>query len=651
VNASGRWLILADRGGLGQALGTQLAHAGQECILAFAADVDQPQAPSKESPIWHLNPSEPRQFEQLLQAVFSPGELPLLGIIHLWSLDTPPTAELTADALAQSQLLSVGSALHLVQALGQLEEKAESNAGKPAPRLWLVTQNAMPVSDAQPTIAVAQSSLWGLGKVIALEHPSLWGGLIDLGDDIPDVAAVVARALLAADDEDQLAFRADQRYVARLVRAANPPQSASVPLHRDGTYLITGGLGALGLQVAKWLVKQGARHLVLIGRRPPSGSAWVVIEYLEQLGVEIHIAQADVAGFDELAQVFKGFETSMPPLRGLVHTAGVLDDGALWQQNWDRFVGVMRPKVQGAWNLHCLTHKTPLDFFLNFSSVIALLGNPGQSNYAAANVFLDALAHFRQSLGQPTLSVNWGLWEQGGMASASLEAKLGRMGIKPLPSAPALAALTTLLADTLTNPDRAQAAVASIDWSVFKELHGASGQQPLLVELKGTSPLPAAPPVSQQNLLQTLQTIPASEYTQHLVVYCQNLVAKTLSIRPDQLDRDQALNYLGLDSLMAIQLRNLIKNQLQVNIPTAKFMAGLSVDSLASLIAEALPTTLQPVAPFTDESSDLLPKTLEPDPVNQSQATQPTTAKQMLDNLDQLADEDVDALLQTLLTE
>ena len=185
----------------------------------------------------------------------------------------------------------------------------------------------------------------------------------------------------------------------------------------DATYLITGGLSGLGLLVARQLVAQGARNLMLLGRSEPSETTREVLEEMRQAGAQVRITQADISCYEQIARVFAEIETTMPPLGGIIHSAGVLEDGALLRQDWPHFARVMAPKVDGSWILHRLTVGKSLDFFVLFSSTAALLGSPGQGNHAAANSFLDALAYYRQAKGLPALSINWGVWAEVGSAA------------------------------------------------------------------------------------------------------------------------------------------------------------------------------------------------------------------------------------------
>ena len=329
-------------------------------------------------------------------------------------------------SLEATQTLGCGSVLHIVQALA-LQERAD------LPRLWLITRGAQAVNKNAVLPAVAQAPLWGFGRVVAQEHPMIWGGLIDLEPgsvSLHDAAVQLWEEISHSDGEDQLAFRHGQRYVARLVHAPSSGQKLPFRWRPDGSYLITGGLGDLGLLVALWMVEQGARRLILLGRTQlPPRSTWNNIEEgshlarqvgairaLEGLGASVHLAAVDVADEGQLHTFLDEFHAEgWPPIRGVVHLAGIAQGQTLLDLNLTTLNAVLRPKVIGGWLLHHILKDGPLDFFVLFSSAASLLGvlGQGQGHYAAANAFLDALAYHRQALGFPALSINWGLGRSG----------------------------------------------------------------------------------------------------------------------------------------------------------------------------------------------------------------------------------------------
>ncbi len=252
-------------------------------------------------------------------------------------------------------------------------------------------------------------------------------------------------------------------------------------LREDGTYLVTGGLGGLGLKVARWLADRGARRLVLVGRSEASQEARSQMEDLERAGVQVVARRCDVANRQQVASLLSDIRGGSSPLRGIFHLAGVLDDGVLREQTRERFDRVMASKVLGAWHLHELTREDPLEQFVLFSSAAALLGSPGQGNYAAANAFLDALAHHRRWEKRPALSVNWGAWAEVGMAARLGEAEGRRMSAAGVGSIEPLRGLLVL--EHLLAEDRIQAGVLPINWSKFFERIPPGSEPPWLSEI------------------------------------------------------------------------------------------------------------------------------------------------------------------------
>lgn len=245
---------------------------------------------------------------------------------------------------------------------------------------------------------------------------------------------------------DALRHMARAEHIGKVVIQAaeeKEPAKQALALREDATYLITGGLGGLGLKLAQWLVNRGARHLLLLGRSGVTDQSRAQVEALKRPGVEIAVRKCDVGNRAEIAAVLTRAGQEMPPLGGIFHLAGMLDDGVLREQNRERFDRVMSAKVHGAWHLHELTldrgtwYSGSLDLFVLFSSAAAILGSPGQGNYASANAFLDALAHHRRGLKLPALSVNWGSWDEVGMA-ARLKQSEGQRGWRPASAGSAL---------------------------------------------------------------------------------------------------------------------------------------------------------------------------------------------------------------------
>jgi myxalamid-type polyketide synthase MxaB len=372
----------------------------------------------------------------------------------------------------------------------------------------------------------------------------------------------------------------------------------------DGAYLITGGHGGLGLEVARWLIEQGATHLILVGRTAPRRTAQTAIQAWQQQ-VTVEVVQADVADRDQLAALLAS--PSCNSLRGIIHAAGLLDDGILLQQTWERFAAMMAPKVQGAWNLHKLTQHRPLDFLVLFSSAASVIGSAGQANYAAANAFLDALAHYRHSLGLPALSINWGPWNRVGMA-ARMEVNL-RAGITPIEPELGLEILAFLLQHSA-----AQVGVLPIDratWQVpasafFAEFH--AGSTPRTAQASHERPLPQLDP-------------------QSLAAYIQTQVGNILGVDGATLDPNQGLSELGIDSLTSVELRNALQKHFACRLPSTLLFDYPTIASLTQYLQQTL-----------------CPQTLYPQPSAPSISIRPAPSAQP-DLIQQLSEAEAEALL------
>ncbi|NEP63807.1 MAG: SDR family NAD(P)-dependent oxidoreductase, partial [Symploca sp. SIO2G7] len=464
------WLILADEQGIARQLASQLHSQREVCTLVFVGENYQQIAPEE----FTVNPNNLSELEQLIKVVTTKSTL--YGVVQCWTTEAGVDKNINSEELKHLSQLGCGTTLSLVQAL------VKAGLSQP-PRLWLVTCGAQPVPSNRPVIpGVAQSSLWGMGKVISLEHPELNCVRIDLDprQTIENQADALFKEIWSKDQENQVAWRGDGRYVARLVASHHQQATAeqqadvkSLSLREDAIYLITGGLGGLGLLVARWMADKGAKHLVLLGRRAPDDAASQKITELEIAGAQVVVEKADVSDLESMTRVLHKIEQSNIPLAGVIHAAGMLSDGVLQNQSWSGFEQVMAPKVQGAWHLHQLTQKQPLDFFLLFSSAASLFGSPGQGNHSAANAFLDGLAHYRRAMGLPGLSIHWGVVAQvGEAAERGADVMAHQQGVGVIYPNQVLESLELLISGTdhlQGNLSDVEVGVVPIEWSAWQE--------------------------------------------------------------------------------------------------------------------------------------------------------------------------------------
>lgn len=405
------------------------------------------------------------------------------------------------------------------------------------------------------------------------------------------------KAFSILDASSAFRFMAQARHIGKIVLTNEWPGGGSKPeFHAtllSSTVLITGGLAGLGLLVAQWLVEQGARHLVLMARSRPSEPAREAIALMEQTGARIAVAQGDVSRPEQVAAVLEQIEATMPPLGGIIHSAGVLDDGVLLRQEWSRFSDVMAPKVDGAWNLHVLTRDKSLEFFVLFSSAASLFGSSGQGNHAAANAFLDALAHHRRALELPALSINWGVWSEiGAAAERNVGLRVAEKGVGVIAPDQGLLLLERFMSQKVT-----QAAVLPIDWSRYLRQYEGTGTLSWLSHMSGkearswgkkqgevASREKAGEPA---DLLHQLSAAPPDRQRDMLLNHVNDQVVKVMGLATGQLiDSRQPLNELGVDSLMAVELRNLLGTSLGIktSLPATLVFDYPTIDALTDFL-------------------------------------------------------------------
>jgi microcystin synthetase protein McyG len=551
---SPRWLIFADRGGIGAMLGRMNEARGGVSTLVFPGETFE--RPGENS--FRVSPSRGEDY-LLLAREICPAELE--EVVHLWSLDAPAGDDLDGEALDAGCHLSCGSALSLVQSLVERELPRFRRA-------WFVTSGAVAAGKSSHVPGLAQAPLWGLARVVASEHPELRPVRVDLDPDAP--ATRSARALWeeigSGSPEDEIAFRDNSRCVMRLTRPVavrSGGRPGSVAFRGDASYVITGGLGGLGLLVARWMATLGARSLVLVGRSQPDMHTADRRRDLEQMGVRLELVQADVSRRDEAARLMARVGTTLPPLRGVIHAAGVLEDGVIRQLNWDRFARVLHPKVAGAWHLHRLTRNMDLDFFILFSSFTAVLGTPGQANHAAANAFLDALAFERRARGLPALSINWGAWsEVGAAADRQVDERLKAKGCGTISPDQGLHLL-----ERLWHSPAAQVAVVPVDWA---QLDVDAVRRPIFsdVGLRVTATIDPG-----EDFLGRFRAAPPLKRRALLVDHVRREVARVLGLEgAASIEPGQGFFELGMDSLTSVDLRNRLRASLQCVLPaTAAF--------------------------------------------------------------------------------
>ena len=606
----GTWLLIGDSDDLGATLELRLrAHD----IRLQRSDLDDLDARLADRPHTVILAGE-------LPPLADPASLPRTDAITLDTTDVATTLSPGLD-LSAPELLADEAAhrsdrlLRVVQALARADLPT-------APRLFILTRGAQPIdltTSALTTSALtetpdpasadlapsnlADAPLWGLGRSLALEHPEFACTRIDLDPaHPPGEADLLLRELLAAPGHDEVALRGPARLLVRLERLTDDqlPARRAASIRPDATYLLTGGLGGLGLLTAGWLADAGARHLVLASRREPDPAQSHALAELRARGVDVEHAAVDIADAPALQRLLHHIALTRPPLRGVFHLAGVLADSLVLHQTHAQLRAVFAPKVRGALLLDRLTRDLELDHFVLYSSAAALLGAPGMGSYSAANAFLGALAHQRRRAGHPALAIDWGLFSGVGMGhKADAGGRAVDRGISSFTPEHGRALLHRLL-----HVDLAELAVVALDarrWLAADPLAARFDRLAALVaEGRAAAPSPDTP-----GLIAELRHAPIAEHPPIVERFVREQVGRVLRLAPTRIDPRQLLQDLGVDSVMGLELRNHLQTALGQSLPATLIWTFPTVEQIAAHLVTRW-RAANPTAPDPTTTIDVL---------------------------------------------
>lgn len=552
--AHGSWLVLTDDTGVGAQVAQRLQGLGARVHTLGYRDAAQ------------------------LDDLMATPEL--AGVVDCWPLD------ITAESDHGRGVFGL---------LAVMKSIAQHNLS--STKVFVLTADTQPVPGSAVT-GVAQAPLWGLGRVIGhQEFAQQWGALIDvdLADDPAQLAERISAHLTGGGDEDQVALRGEVTYVPRLALCTGLTRPFPTKLAADATYLVTGGLGALGQVVTGYLAQRGARHITVLSRSAlPPRRQWATlteadphrravstIQAVERLGVHVETASVDVADAAQLRTWLEDHQRDGGRrIRGVVHAAGTVADQLLVNMSEDDFAAVLRPKVHGARALHDAFADRDLDFFVLFGSAGSTIAAPGQGNYAAANAYLDALAHHRRAQGLPALTIGWGPWSVGMVEELHLEDVYARRGIELI--TPAVGAR---ILDRLINQPVTDVVAITADWSRARHA-GLGGRLPQMFAELGAEPAPDA--AAGSSLLDVLAATPEAERPAVITGQVRGLVATVFDCAVQDIEPDDILDDIGLDSMMAMDFRVRINTMFSIDLPVLEILRGVSVNSLSERVLTEL---------------------------------------------------------------
>ncbi len=571
----GTWVIAAEQAAGAADLAAALIERCHEVIVVSADAPSTRQSARDGLRFLQIDLERREEWHSLFEDLH--GDSRLQGVLYLASFAT-------GDPTVTALRLSV-TALALVQGM-------EDSEAMPKSGLWFATCGGQGPDGRVPEVGLAGSVLWGFARTVAIEAPHLQPRLVDLDPEDAQATVRLMDELLRADGETEIAWRRGERYAARLARLEAVAEAD--PVRVDGTWLITGGTGSLGLEVAGWLAERGARTIILNARREPDSGKRRAVAALEDYGVEVKVELADIADPQQVEAMLGRIGKSEPPLVGIVHAAGTLSDGALHNLGRDRFAEVMAAKLQGAWNLHRSTAGMDLSAFVLYASAAGVLGSGGQANYAAANAFLDQLARHRRSQGLSGQSIAWGAWSSGGMAAqrqARLAAEMQAAGIGWISPHQGRQAL-----DQILDRDTASVMVLPIDWTRFTR-----SQRPgrLLSEFIPATSAATTRPASVPDFLAHLRQTPEAEREGVLVTFLQEQLQAALHLSETP-SADAGFFDLGMDSLTALDFRGRLNRAFAgvVSVPSTVAFDHPDIARLARHLAEEIGV----LPPLTDRT-------------------------------------------------
>ncbi|MBP7569535.1 MAG: acyltransferase domain-containing protein [Acidobacteria bacterium] len=601
----GRWLLVGD--------GTALVGAAEAAVRADGGDsVRLSEALERSLRRTADEPEAERDLERWLRGLGQLGGVAAFCTDRVESGDAATVEQMEQAAAAHSLLV-----VRVVRAMAA--------CGLSVP-LWVVTRGAQAAGAVPPAGSLPQAAVWGIGRVVAEEHPDCWGGLIDADPDASDdeAAAAVVRHCRAPEGERQVAFRSRIRFAARFTPAPAGRSGWPFRCHPDSSYLVTGGLGGVGVEVASWLVDRGARWLVLAGRTPlpprdawdtldpdsPSGQKVAAVRRLEARGARVATPAIDIGDEAQCHALLDGaLAPGWPALRGFVHAATVTDDHLVTEVDATGLLSILRPKLRGAWLLHQARSRAVFDFAIWFSSLGSLIGQSGQATYAAANALVDALAALDGAMHGGSTGINWGGWRDLGLAARSAGARrtianLASEGIGGFSGPDGIAALERIIERRL-----AQAAVAPVDPVRFRESHWYRAD-PRYFAFASDDDAPVADSRREAGpgARDVVLALPQAERAAALAALVRDELAHVLGLPAGQIDFQRPMGTLGLESLLALELRNRLERRLSLTLAATVVWKHPTVNALAAHLGERLSGGAAPQPPPPAEPPARLPK-------------------------------------------
>lgn len=543
----------------------------------------------KEDDMYSISLSEKGEYDQLLQEIILSHPANKYKIVYLNGMEWNDKKTISARKIKEGQENGLKGLLYLVQTINELK------ASK-AMKLWVITNNVQKI-DGTIDINVCQSTLWGFSLVTRLEHPQLWGGIIDIDSSVLEEDHSELAFRIIEGRSKQLCLRHNGKiFVPKLIKHAsvgemNQKQTPKqLEVKEEATYLLTGGTGALGMIYAEALVRQGAKYLALVSRKMPNEKVIQATNEWVKKGVTVKFYNGDVAVQSDISRIINEINTTMPKIKGIIHAAGTLKDKMIMDQTWEDFIHVINPKVMGTFNIHQAMEDQELDFFIMLSSITSILGNMGQSNYAAANYFLNSFSHYRNQLNLAASTVCFGPWQGGGMVleNANIHKSMQKLGVNNI-----LLEDGKKIIDELFRNSYDVLLIADVDWKQFSQEIPSKEIKEFLSNVitdKQASGTEKGMEGDEESLLNLLKEMTAEDRNTYLIEYLQKICGKILGFKEsDPPSADIALTEQGADSLMVFSMRNELNRITEKDLDISIFFNYPTLRKLADhLLTEVL---------------------------------------------------------------
>lgn len=553
-----KYILFADEKVVADTLSEKMKEFSIEPICVLSGD----EFLKEDENAYIINQEKKDDWSKLLGEICKDGFKKDLTIIYCTTKDSVPM-----EAGKQVNYGSVKALHYLVQVMN---EEGYTQGSK----IKIVTKDVQKLGDVKK-LNLSGSMVWGLAKVISIEYPELFGGIVDANEATFYENTDFIHEVLG-DSVQEICIRKNERYAGRLISHPDYMKKGfdkknKIIIKEDVSYLVTGGTGALGLVYAEQLVKAGAKNLILLCRREPSQKAKEAIQEFTDKGIRIEVAYADVCDYENLVKVLNEIKGTMPPIKGVIHTAGVLNDKMLSDLNWIDFEKVMNPKVVGTLNVYNVVEKETLDFFMMLSSITSVIGNMGQGNYASANYFLNSFASSMSAEKIPCYTFCWGPWSESGMAAGkdSVSSTMERMGMKTFTKEQG----QNIIEDFMDQPYE-NLLIADVEWNTLaSSMETAAGKTEFLSKLVSERDLKEGTEQEEMaNLLETLMSLSKEEREEFLIEKLQSICGKIMGFENNQvLAMDKAFQEQGADSLMIFSMRTAINKLLCIDVNVSVF--------------------------------------------------------------------------------